>query len=261
MTPTAQREPRLRLWIDGVEMELAGSRVLELEIDECTDAASSLQMTFDMNPVGDAGAGDWDLLAPDPATGQPFLQLMSRITVGFLLLPDADQGEAIAQNVFDGYVTEMHPRFGPARAGDSRLEVRGLDAACLMHFQTVTKTWAGKTDAQIATAIFQKYGFKTDAASIEPTAPIRDLGRAATVQRWPGATAMKPMSSWNRSRFKSPRTTLAPAGAISTARAPTLPKCSPNCSFSRAMRPRLLRSTRHGTATARPGCAAGGWTK
>jgi hypothetical protein len=194
---TLQHEPRLRLWIDGIELPNAGSRVLELEVDECADAASTFRMTLDMNPIGDAAEGDWDLLVPEGGTGVPALQLMSRITVGLLLLPDAGQGEDIAQNIFDGYVTEMHPRFGPARAGDSRLEVSGLDASCLMHFQTITKTWHGKTDAEIATAIFQKYGFLADATTIDPTAPGRDLARGAAVQRCTDAEFLRLLARRN----------------------------------------------------------------
>lgn len=196
---TQQHEPRLRLWIDGVELPNAGDRVLELEIEESTEAASRFTMAFDMNPEGDGETGDWDLLVRNAFTGTagPFLQLMSRISIGFVLSPDAGTGQDIADTVFDGYVTEMHPRFGPARVGDSRLEVSGLDASCLLHFQTVTKTWSGRTDAEIATEIFGKYGFVTDATTIEPTSPVRDLVRGAMVQRCTDAEFLRLLARRN----------------------------------------------------------------
>ncbi|MEQ1955825.1 hypothetical protein [Mesorhizobium sp. CN2-181] len=197
---TLQYEPRLRLWIDGVELPLAGDRVLELEVEESTDAASSFRMTFDMSPVSDAAEGDWSLLERGPfqeATGGPTLELMSRITIGFVLAPDPGAGEVIAENVFDGYVTEMHPVFGEARVEDSRLEVSGLDASCLMHFQTVVKTWSGKSDSEIAATIFQKYGFKTDGTSIEKTAPVRELVRGAMVQRCTDAEFLRLLARRN----------------------------------------------------------------
>lgn len=195
---TCQRQPRLRLWIDGSELDGAGERVHELEVEERTDGASSFVMRFDLGPFDRSdGQPDWSLLERGPfqeGTESPVLQLMSRITIGIVLSPDEGAGDLISENIFDGYVTEMHPRFGPRRAGDSTLEVRGLDASCLMHFQTVTQSWSDMSDAEIATEIFAKYGFTTE---IEDTSPARDEVRGTMVQRCTDAEFLRHLARRN----------------------------------------------------------------
>ena len=188
------RRPGLRLFLDGIlvdQIEI-GDWVLQVEVDERADEASTLLMTVDMSPISGSGdQGDWDVLEHGTFASEakvPDLHLFRRITVQFLLVSDDPGKPEINATVFDGYVTGLEPVFGEARVPDSTLEVTGTDASCLMHLETVTRTWDGLTDAQIAKEIFEKYGFRADVGT-GPDASIEDAGldrvrdRATMLQR------------------------------------------------------------------------------
>ncbi|SDZ14769.1 hypothetical protein SAMN05444365_10621 [Micromonospora pattaloongensis] len=195
MTPQRrQRRPELRLWLDGRPVQRPGDWVLQLEVEERSDEASSLRLVVDMSPIaGDRGAGDWDVLEHASFAEDlliPDFRLLRRVTVEFSLVSDVPDDEPIAGVVFDGYLTAVEPVFGESRVPDSRLELTGLDASCLMHFETVTRTWADITDAQIATEIYRKYGFAVTGpgaagrgTSVEDGGLDRPLRRAVLVQR------------------------------------------------------------------------------
>lgn len=162
MTAT-QRRPLLRLWLDGQPLDRLGDWVLALEVEERCDEASTLRLTVDLSPVrGDTAAGDWDALEHGgfaAENGVPDFRLLRRVTVQFALESDTPGEAEVTGTVFDGYVTAVEPIFGEARVPDSRLELTGVDASCLMHFETVTRTWSDVTDVAIAREIFGKYGF------------------------------------------------------------------------------------------------------
>lgn len=179
---TAYRNPHIRLWIDGVEIEQPTDWVLQLEVEESVDEASTFKMTLDMSPI----EGDWDLLehgrfAEDNRI--PDFSLLQRVTVEFSLVGSDETEPAIRAVVIDGYVTCVEPVYGEERSSESQLVLSGMEASCLMHFETVTREWHGLTDAQIAQAIFQKYSFGFSSQTIEETAPLRDADRASLVQR------------------------------------------------------------------------------
>lgn len=186
------RRPGVRLFLDGRPFEQVADWVLQVEVDERADEASSLRMTVDMSPIaGGGGKGDWDVLEHGTFAGEqrvPDLHLFRRITVQFLLTSD-DPGEPeVSATVFDGYVTGLEPVFGESRVPDSMLVVTGMDASCLMHLETVTRTWDGLTDAQIAKEIFEKYGFGARVgtgadATIEDGGLDRVRDRASLLQR------------------------------------------------------------------------------
>lgn len=192
MTPARrQRRPQLRLWLDGRPVPRPGDWVLQLEVQERSDEASSLRLVVDLSPIsGDGGAGDWDVLehagfAEDLQI--PDFRLLRRVTVEFSLVSDVPDDEPIAAVVFDGYLTAIEPVFGEARVPESRLELTGLDASCLMHFETVTRVWSDLTDAQIAKEIYTRYGFAVTGPgaglSLEDAGLDRPLGRGVLVQR------------------------------------------------------------------------------
>lgn len=193
-----QRQPGLRLWIDGKPVERIGDFVLGIEVEERSDEASSFQLTVAMNPVESESGGDWDVLehgAFAEANGVPDFRLLLRITIEFSLL--SDDGSEERAVVMDGYITCLEPVFTEERLPGSRLLVSGLDASCLMHFETVTREWYGLSDADIARSIFQKYGFGVSGTSIDPTPTTRDLDRSTLVQRHTDAEFLRFLAKRN----------------------------------------------------------------
>ena len=201
-----QRHPGLRLWLDGRPLEGLGEWVLQLEVDERADEASTFRMTVDMSPIsGDRADGDWDVLEHGTFADEhrvPDFRLLRRVTVE-LGLASADPAEAeVSATVFDGYVTGVEPVFGESRVPDSMLVLTGMDASCLMHLETVTRTWDGMTDAAIAREIFEKYGFAARPGS-GPDATVEDAGldrvrdRASLVQRGTDAEFLRLLARRN----------------------------------------------------------------
>lgn len=184
---TGQRVPRLLLWVDGepVDAVVVGS----LSVEERVDRPSTFSLTIASSPVAGAAAGDgsdggsWDtLLRGQPARdlGMPGVRLLSRLTVGFSLTPaSTSDGPTDSQVVFDGYVTGVEHRYAEARVPDSELLVTGVDASCLLHMETVTRRWQDVSDAEIATEIFDRYGFAHD---VDAT-PRRVADDTAMLQR------------------------------------------------------------------------------
>jgi hypothetical protein len=179
-----QRQAWLKLWIDGQPYEEALGRILKLEVDERADGASSFQISFDMAPI----EGDWDLLADGR------FALLHAITIELGVGPtNADEPTDTAR-VLQGYITAVEPRFGENRVPDTTLEVSGLDASCLMHFEERTKTWSGMTDSAIVSSIYQSYGFSTD---VEDTPTTRSPERGPLVQRTTDAEFIRLLAKRN----------------------------------------------------------------
>ena len=142
MTGT-QRQPSLRIWLDGQPLAGFGDSVLSLEVEERADEASTLRMMLDLSPIStDRAGGDWDALEYGSFAADqqlPAFRLLSRVTVQFGLQEAAAGTAAVSGTVFDGYVTGAEAVFGEARVPDSYLLLTGIDASCLMHLETVTR--------------------------------------------------------------------------------------------------------------------------
>lgn len=196
----AQRDAVLRLWLDGRPFERSDRWVLQVEVDERAEDASTFRIVLDLNPVDAPDGGDWDLLergrfAQD--LGLPDVGLMRRVTIGFGLT-GGDTGAAdVDEIVLDGYVTAVEAVIGESRVPDSSLVLTGTDAMCLMHLSTVTREWYGLDDSDIATELFGKYGFASGADSVEPTAPVRERTRASMVQRGTDAQFLRLLAQRN----------------------------------------------------------------
>ena len=195
------RPPFLKLWLDGVAVESLAGSVLALEVEERADEASSARIVLDLSPIGDGNsAGDWDALEYGPFAaerGVPAFRLLSRVcvTLGF---EAADDDPAVSATVFDGYVTAVEPVIGRNRVPDSYLVLSCLDATCLMHLETVTRTWEGLTDAKIAGEIFGKYGFaSTPGDTIEDGGVSRDAILPGLVQRGTDAEFLRMLARRN----------------------------------------------------------------
>lgn len=199
------RQPGVRLWLDGRPMDGVRDWVLQVDVDERADEASTFRMTVDMSPISGNPAGDWDVLEHGVFADEqkiPDFRLLRRVTVQFGLKNDEASEPEINSTVFDGYITGVEPVFGEARVPDSMLVLTGMDASCLMHLETVTRTWDGVTDAQIAQEIFEKYGFAarpgTGAdATIEDAGLDRVRDRASIVQRGTDAEFLRVLARRN----------------------------------------------------------------
>jgi hypothetical protein len=165
-----QNDVWLTLWIDGEPYEDTTGRVLELEVDERTDEASSFRLSLDMT----SEQGDWDLLADGR------FALLHQIAIELGIGPTGATAPSDKAFVFQGYITAVEPRFGEKRVPDTSLELFGLDASCLMHLEERTRAWPDTTDADIVKTIYQSYGFSVD---VTPTTTPRTSERGPLVQR------------------------------------------------------------------------------
>ncbi|CDO24321.1 Phage protein D [Mycolicibacterium mageritense DSM 44476 = CIP 104973] len=195
------RPPHLQVWLDGGAVALRAGSVLALDVEERSDEASSARIMLDLTPVGGSSKpGDWDALEYGPFAaerGVPAFRLLSRVTVAFGFEAGADE-TAITATVFDGYVTAVEPVIGRGRVPDSYLVLTCLDASCLMHLETVTRTWDGQTDAQIAAEIFGKYGFAcTPGDTIEDSGVSHDADLPGLVQRGTDAEFLRMLARRN----------------------------------------------------------------
>ena len=179
-----QRDAWLTLWIDGKPYEETTGRVLELEVDERTDGASSFRISLDMAPVAD----DWDLLADGR------FALLHAIAIELGVGPTGADAPTETAMVMQGYITAVEPRFGENRVPDTTLTISGLDASCLMHFEERTKAWSAMTDAEIVKTIYASYGFSTD---IAPTPTSRTAERGPLVQRTTDAEMIRLLARRN----------------------------------------------------------------
>jgi hypothetical protein len=207
------RPPYLKVWLDGVAVELRAGSVLALDVGERADEASSARIVLDLTPVGGTSTpGDWDALEYGPLAaerGVPAFRLLSRVTVA-LGFEASDDQPAITATVFDGYVTAVEPVIGRNRVPDSYLVLSCLDASCLMHLETVTRTWDGQTDAQIAAEIFGKYGFdSTPGDTIEDGGVSHDATLPGLMQRGTDAEFLRMLARRNGFEWY-----LEPAGEV-----------------------------------------------
>lgn len=188
-----RRQVHLRVWLDGEPLEDPMAHILAIEVDERTDAASTLQMVLPMAPID----GDWDLLERGEfleGYGLPDLRLLRRVSVEFgVQAPDSEEVDDAAV-VFDGYLTVIEPIFGEVRQAESVLKVMALDASCLMHFDARLREWKGLTDAQIVERIYEEYGFSHRVAS---TNTQREEARGTVVQRGTDAELVRMLARRN----------------------------------------------------------------
>lgn len=196
----AQRDPVLRLWLDGRPFERSDRWVLQVEVDERAEDASTFRIVLDLSPVDSPGGGDWDLLergrfAAD--LGLPDVGLMRRVTIGFGLTGGDRGADSVDEIVLDGYVTAVEAHIGESRVPDSSLVLTGTDAMCLMHLSTATREWYGLRDSDIATELFGRYGFATGPSTVDDTSPVRERARASLVQRGTDAQFLRMLAQRN----------------------------------------------------------------
>jgi hypothetical protein len=124
---------------------------LELEEDICKAANCMLRISIEQQDNG-----EWSYLDDDRF--RIFTEI--GISVGM------DDNNAVP--VFSGYITQLAPHFDPNESL-CYLEVRGMDATCLMNLEEKLVTWVDKSHADIANEIFNIYGLTPDVADAPAT--------------------------------------------------------------------------------------------
>ena len=174
-----QDKVAFQLYVDGLAMDGGMMDALSrVEVEERCLGASSASLRFTLVP----GDGDWDPLHREELT------LLRRISIGIT------RGEDEQVLVFDGYITAVEPWFAELRVPESYVEVRCLDASCLMHLDARQATWDQKSDGDIARKLFSDYGFSV--AGVQD-GTRRDASRAHWVQRSSDADFLRKLAKRN----------------------------------------------------------------
>lgn len=150
--------------VDGEEasdlyQDLAG---LEVELDDALASMFRLKIAIAIQPDG-----TWTYLDDER------LMIWKHVTIrgGF--------AESGSEELISGYITHIKPYF----AGDSSrcmLDIWGMDASVLMDREEKLKDWPNKKDSDIASELFNLYGFTPDVAD---TQVIHDEAVSTIIQR------------------------------------------------------------------------------
>ena len=146
--------PRYKIAFDGVAaQEDIYENLIRLEIVDATNRAGGIMVRLGISLQED---GEWSYLKDDR------FDLYKRVTVsmGF--------GQERDLPLFEGYILHLAPHFDPQEEL-CYLELRGLDATCLMNLEEKLTSWAGQSHSDIASQIFNSYGISPDVADAPTT--------------------------------------------------------------------------------------------
>jgi hypothetical protein len=156
------------------ELRLGGSPVSadfytsvhSVEVEENVEAPDALLLRL---PVTRTAEGDLGFV---DGRVEPYTQ------VAVTVLP----ADGPAACVFDGYVLAWNLRLDRAVA-ESRIEVWAQDASWLMNTDTKVREWSGRTDGEVANAIFGEYGFAAADGNTADDSPSHDKDTHTLMQR------------------------------------------------------------------------------
>lgn len=151
------------LEIDGEEIEDLYQGLISLEVELDEELAGMFRMSITMMQQPD---GIWTYL--DEERFMVWKQVT--ISAGF---------ESGTEEIFSGYITHVRPYFDPDPS-QCTLEIWGMDGSVLMDREEKLKDWPNKKDSDIASEIFNLYGFTPD---VEDTAVIHDEAVSTIIQR------------------------------------------------------------------------------
>lgn len=167
------------LEIDGAPAPAALLDALaEIEVEDHADLADMLRLRLSI-AVREDGAG-WTVVDDD---------LFKRLTGIRVKVRVGNESHTLV----DAYVVETEATLSN-RPGGSVLEVVGMDATVRMSLEEKVRAWPDMADADIATAVFQEYGFTPD---VEQTSPTRQEVRHTTIQRGTDISFLKKLAARN----------------------------------------------------------------
>jgi hypothetical protein len=141
----------------------------QMEIEESADRPGALLLQL---PVNRTSAGDLEFV------GDGTFEPMTNVT---LTVTPAEQGSR-AQCIFDGYVLSWRLHLDRASAS-STIDVWAQDASWLMNIDDNVVEWSGRTDGEVANAIFSSYGFTPAAGNTENDSPSHTPDGHTLLQR------------------------------------------------------------------------------
>ncbi|KQY23012.1 hypothetical protein ASD16_10485 [Cellulomonas sp. Root485] len=152
---------------DGTPADTAFYDVVAgLEIEENADLPGAISLQL---PVG---VTDGELTWVSDARIGPYANIAVVVT------PEGGADQCI----FDGYVLS-HKVHVPAGPSGARVEVWGQDATVLMGLTENVKEWAGMSDVDVASAIFQSYGATPAPQNSSEDAPVHTEDEHTLMQR------------------------------------------------------------------------------
>ena len=168
-----------------------------LEVEENADRPDALRLRV---PVNRTSSGD--LLGVGDGTFEPYTNVTVTVT----------PPKGGAQCIFDGYILSWKLHLDRT-SGCSTLEMWAQDASWLMNVSDAVKEWPGMTDAQVANAIFQTYGFQVAPANTQNDSPSHNPDAHTLFQR---ATDLQFLRSLARRNGKLCRVACADTPGVRT---------------------------------------------
>jgi phage protein D len=143
------------LLVDGQPLAAEAMQFLQqVEAEEHLRMADMLRLTFSIS-VREDGSG-WRVL--DDGLFAPLTNLRLLITVG----------NADAVPVIDAYVIETQTDFSN-NPTESLLHVLAMDGTILMNLEDKARAWPGMSDGDIASTLFDEYGFTPEVETTDVT--------------------------------------------------------------------------------------------
>lgn len=149
-----------------------------LEIKEDIKKAASFMLRIS---IALQHEGEWSYLDDER------FDLFKKVTVAFGF------GEDDATPYIEGYITHLAPHFDPAEEL-CYLEVRGMDATCLMNLEEKIETWADTSHSDIAGELFGHYGITPE---VESTAAVHAETDNILVQKHTDIRFLKELAERN----------------------------------------------------------------
>jgi hypothetical protein len=142
--------------------------IQQLEVEECSDRPGALLLRL---PVNRTSKGDLQFVGD--GTFEPLTNVCVTVT------PARSKK---TQCIFDGYVLSWRLHMDRASTS-STIDIWAQDASWLMNLDDTVTEWSGKTDGQVANAIFGSYGFALAAGNIQDDSPLHTSDGHTLFQR------------------------------------------------------------------------------
>jgi phage protein D len=149
--------------VDGSEISDIYPDLISLDVELDDDMASMFRLQLSASQEPD---GTWGYI--DDEQFSVWKKIV--ISAGF------DDG---AEDLITAHITHVRPYFDPDPS-QCTLEIWGMDGSVLMDREEKLKDWPNKKDSDIASEVFQTYGFR---ATVDDTQVIHDEAISTIIQR------------------------------------------------------------------------------